>query len=49
MPIVVWSRTYRLSRVVMIQPGHGPQIFAIPHFRRLVANAIGWVAPRATS
>jgi type 1 glutamine amidotransferase len=49
MPMVAWSRTHGQSRVVMIQPGHGPQIFAIPHYRRLVANAIGWVAPRATS
>lgn len=46
MPVVVWSRSYRKSRVVMIQPGHGPQIFEIGHFRRLVSNAVKWVAPQ---
>jgi type 1 glutamine amidotransferase len=45
-PIVVWARTYKNSRLVMIQPGHGPQIFANPHFRRLIANSIGWVSRR---
>jgi type 1 glutamine amidotransferase len=45
-PIVVWTRTYRKSRVVMIQPGHGPQIFANPHFRRLIGNAVLWAARR---
>ena len=45
-PVVVWSRMYRDSRLVMIQPGHGPQIFGIPHFRRLIANSIGWVSRR---
>jgi len=48
MPMVVWSRTYKMSRVVMIQPGHGPQIFAIPHFKRLVSNAVAWSAPRTS-
>ncbi|MGH9632122.1 MAG: ThuA domain-containing protein [Bryobacteraceae bacterium] len=44
--IVVWTRTYRKSRVVMIQPGHGPQIFANPHFRRLIGNSVSWAARR---
>ena len=43
-PVVVWSRKYRNSRLAMIQPGHGPQIFGSPHFRRLLANAIVWVS-----
>ncbi len=43
-PVVVWARTYKNSRLAMIQPGHGPQIFASAHFRRLVANSIGWVS-----
>jgi len=45
-PVVVWSRTYRNSRLVMIQPGHGPQIFGSPNFRRLIANSIAWVSRR---
>lgn len=43
-PVVVWARTYKNSRLVMIQPGHGPQIFGNPHFRRLIANSIAWVS-----
>lgn len=46
MPVVVWTRTFMMSRLVMIQPGHGPQIFANAHYRRLVGNAVRWVAPR---
>jgi len=45
-PVVVWSRTYKKSRLVMIQPGHGPQIFANQNFRRLIANSIKWVDRR---
>lgn len=44
MSIVAWARRYRNSKVVAIQPGHGPQIFGNPHYRRLVANAVNWVA-----
>lgn len=43
-PIVAWSRTYRKSRLVMIQPGHGPGIFADANYRRLIGNAVAWVA-----
>jgi type 1 glutamine amidotransferase len=43
-PVVVWTRSYKKSRLVMIQPGHGPQIFAHPHFRRLVGNSVDWAA-----
>ena len=43
-PVVVWTRKYKSSRLVMIQPGHGAQIFANPHFRRLIANSIVWVS-----
>jgi type 1 glutamine amidotransferase len=43
-PVVVWARTYKNSRLVMIQPGHGPRIFGNPNFRRLIANSIAWVS-----
>lgn len=46
-PILVWTRSYRKSRLVMIQPGHGPQIFGNPHFRRLIGNSVMWVAGEA--
>jgi type 1 glutamine amidotransferase len=45
-PVVVWTRTYKNSRLVMIQPGHGPQVFASQNFRRLIANSVQWVARR---
>jgi type 1 glutamine amidotransferase len=44
--VVVWTRKYKNSRLVMIQPGHGPEIYASPHFRRLIANSIDWVRYR---
>jgi len=43
-PVLVWTRTYKNSRLVMIQPGHGPQIFGSQDFRRLIANSVQWVA-----
>ena len=45
-PIVVWMRAYKNSRLVMIQPGHGPQIFGNPDFGRLIANTVAWVRRR---
>lgn len=46
MPVVAWTRQVKASRTVSIQPGHGPEIFKEPNYRRLVANAIRWVAKR---
>ena len=45
-PVVDWTRTYKNSRLVMIQPGHGLGVFGNQEFRRLVANSIQWVARR---
>jgi uncharacterized protein len=45
-PVLVWTRSYKNSRLVMIQPGHGPQIFGSQDFRRLIANSVQWVARR---
>ena len=45
-PVVVWTRTYKNSRLVMIQPGHGPQVFGDQEFRRLIANSVQWAARR---
>lgn len=41
---VGWAHTYRRSRVVYIQPGHGPQIFGHPMYRKLLSQAIRWAA-----
>jgi type 1 glutamine amidotransferase len=45
-PVVVWARMFKNSRLVMIQPGHGPQIFGNPDFGRLIANTVAWVRRR---
>lgn len=41
---VVWIGPWTRSRVVAIQLGHGPGAYGDPGFRRLVHNAIQWVA-----
>ena len=43
-PALCWVRNYAVSRVVCIQPGHGPGSFADTSFRRLVSQAIFWTA-----
>ncbi len=44
---VAWIGPCATSRVVAIQLGHGPTIFAHPSYRALVHNAILWSAGRA--
>jgi len=39
-----WTRDERKSRIVYLQLGHGPEAFANPNYRRLVARSIDWVA-----
>jgi uncharacterized protein len=41
---IAWAHTYGKSRVVFIQPGHGPEAYAHPSYRKLVAQAIRWAA-----
>ncbi len=42
--LVVWAKRARRSPVVYVQPGDGPSAYANPSWRRLVANALRWVA-----
>lgn len=44
--IVAWTNEYRNSRIVYIQPGHGPQIFGDSNYRKLLWQAIQWVAQK---
>jgi uncharacterized protein len=46
---LAWTRIERKSRVVYLQLGHGPEAFANPNFRKLIAQSIRWVSkePRA--
>ena len=46
--VIGWARQVLASRLVYLQPGDGPSAYDNPHYRRLVENAIRWVAePRA--
>ena len=42
--VTVWARRVRNSPVVASEAGDGPPAYSNPGFRRLVANAIEWVA-----
>lgn len=42
--LIGWAKTADASRVVYFQPGDGPQTFGHPEYRRLVANALDWIA-----
>jgi type 1 glutamine amidotransferase len=42
--LVAWSRQVERSRLVYLQFGDGPVTYADPSFRRVLSNAIAWVA-----
>ena len=42
--LIGWTKTFGNSRIVYLQPGDGPDTYASPEYRRLVENAIRWVA-----
>ena len=42
--VIVWARRARNSPVVASEAGDGPAAYSNPGFRRLLANAIAWVA-----
>lgn len=44
--LVAWSREALASRIVYVQPGDGPATYANEHWRRLLGNALHWVARR---
>jgi hypothetical protein len=43
-PVIGWSKTYGKARVVTLQSGHDVPTFENPDYRRLLKNAIEWVA-----
>ncbi|HTW35484.1 MAG TPA: ThuA domain-containing protein [Rhizomicrobium sp.] len=45
--LVGWAKRARKSPLVYLQPGDGPATYTDANYRRLVANAIGWVASPA--
>ena len=42
--VIGWTRQAGRSRLVYLQPGHDDRTYTNPHYRRMVANAIRWVA-----
>lgn len=48
-PVVAWARKYKQSRVVAIQPGHGPSIFQEAQWLRLLSNAVRWAADQKST
>ncbi len=42
--LIGWTKRARNSPLVYLQPGDGPPTYENPHYRRLVENAIRWVA-----
>lgn len=45
-PVIAWAKRYAAARVVYIQSGHDHFAYDDPNYRRLVAQAIRWVAGR---
>ena len=46
--LIAWATVAGRSPVVYIQPGDSGATFSVPQYRRLVANAIAWVASPQT-
>ncbi|CAN5919986.1 hypothetical protein BH24BAC1_BH24BAC1_21890 [soil metagenome] len=44
--IIGWANRYLNSRIVYLQPGHGPQIFGEEPYRKLVLQAMQWVSEK---
>jgi type 1 glutamine amidotransferase len=42
--LIGWTKKARHSPLVYLQPGDGPPTYENPHYRRLLENAIRWVA-----
>ena len=42
--LIGWTKRARNSPLVYLQPGDGPPTYENPHYRRLLENAIRWVA-----
>lgn len=46
-PLLAWAKPAGNSPLVYIQPGDSADTYAHPHYRRLVGNALRWVASDA--
>lgn len=43
---MVWSRTEGQGRVAHITMGHGPQVWSLPQYQRLILQALAWTSER---
>jgi uncharacterized protein len=43
-PVIGWAKTYGKARIVVLQSGHDVPTFENPGFRKLLKQAIEWVA-----
>ncbi|MCX8065149.1 MAG: ThuA domain-containing protein [Candidatus Hydrogenedentes bacterium] len=41
-PALAWINGYLNGEILFIQPGHGPQVFSNPQYRKLIHNAVMW-------
>jgi uncharacterized protein len=44
--IIGWTHQVKNSRVVYLLPGHGAPAFENPTYRRIIQNAVNWVAAK---
>lgn len=44
---IAWTRSEGQSRIVYLQPGHGPETYGSHAYRRLLGNALRFVARRS--
>lgn len=43
-PVIGWTTRYGASKIVYLQPGHDRHAYQDVHYRRLLENAVRWVA-----
>jgi type 1 glutamine amidotransferase len=46
---IAWTRSEGGARIVYLQPGHGPETYGSPEYRRLLLNSLRFVALRRVS
>jgi uncharacterized protein len=44
--IIGWINNYNNTKIVYLQPGHGPQVFENNDYRKLIEQSIHWLAEK---
>jgi type 1 glutamine amidotransferase len=42
--VIAWAKTYKGTRVIYIQSGHGHTAYENPNYQQLLRQAIRWTA-----